>query len=274
MNRSVKHLVALCATTLLATLSPSVQAEEQLQPDDCAEGFAERVGLGLGFPPEPGAKDLPVLTACKVWPAHPGEAIFAIAAPRGSGHPDGQEAYDLQVLLVEHAPLDAGQQRMPRILARFTQTAAFPIDSVHLSHLGIDTAGWRLAADMQAFGIRSTMNVRSDSKLYSEDSLRLYRREDALLLPVLDPLVVHRTTGAWDSRCAGEAMQLQRSVGVAHQGSKPHADIILTEAVNDISTLSQEGGACEQRVVARSSARYVLSFTEEGYALPSAWTTP
>jgi hypothetical protein len=273
MNWTVKHLVALGAAALLATLSPSAQADE-LQADDCAEGFAERVSLGLGFPPEPRTNDLPVLTACQVWPAHPGQAIFAIASPRDRGSPDGLGAYDLQVLLLEHAPPDAIQHRMPNILARFTQTAAFPIDSVHLSHLGIDTAGWQLAADVQAFGIRSTMNVRSSSQLHSEDWLRLYRREDALLLPVLDPLVVHRTTGAWDTRCAGQAMQLRRSVGMAHQGTKPYADIILTEAVSDISTLSQDGGDCEQRVVERSSARYVLSFTAEGYALPTTWTAP
>ncbi|MHC8378688.1 PA3715 family protein [Pseudomonas sp. MDT1-16] len=56
--------------------------------------------------------------------------------------------------------------------------------------LVIDTARYKLASDVRAFGLRSDFGHRSSAMPYSKTDLALYLRDGNTLRPVLEGLVV------------------------------------------------------------------------------------
>jgi hypothetical protein len=255
--------LALC----LALGASSAQAQASNDADGCAEGFLERVTLALGdatsLPHE-----APVFAACQPWPEHPGQAIVAFARPR-----EGAGSYELQVLILEHRPDVQPMASMPRILARFAQGDSFVVDSMSLSSIRIDTAAWHLAPGLNAFGVRSTTNIRSSTALQSEDVLRLYRRDSTLVIPVIDPLVVNATDGVWDTQCAGQATQLYRHVAVVPGNPAQPSTLLITESLVDTENQLRDG-ACTQRELSRVMGQQKLQLKDGYFPSPRSVVTP
>ena len=109
------------------------------------------------------------LARCKVWPAFKDQAIAAKSTftPVSEDVNDGG-MFDLELSIVNSTN--------DQTLATYCKNEAYP-DAVGFEGLIIDTARYKLAPHVRAFGLRSDFGHRSSAMPYSKTDLALYLRE-------------------------------------------------------------------------------------------------
>ncbi len=167
MNRAVRR--SILAGFFLVAVSGSTQADPGAVTT-CPMALVERVSMSLGFPGD--QQTLPSFIDCKIDPNRPDHAVLALAAAPRPGEP----AYDVQVLLLRHGPLEREGRRMPAILARYAQTSTYLIKAEQMIRFTVELAPRQRDASRTEITLSTTIGRESTR-------LRFYRRH-ALLQPV------------------------------------------------------------------------------------------
>ena len=202
---------------------------------------------------------------CKVWPADPGKTIVAVAALQklsSSGQlstlDDG--VYGLSVFVVSGSD--------GKILHRFVEDDALPSDSISLSGIAIDTARYRLATSVLAFGVRATQgNPRVEII-----GLDLYVPSPDGLKRVLKGLrVVSRYSEQRTANCYRND-ETERMIAIARSTTRGYADLVLTEKhviTQPVTVRKPPAGQCASTQTS-STSRYLLRFDGKSYQIPQA----
>lgn len=205
-------------------------------PPACAENLPARLAQRLGYPDEPDRQ------ACKPMPDAPGRNILALSRlsePLLGSSNDQMGSYDVDLLLV-----DAASERIQRHLKL---EKAYESDAVRFEGIAIDTARYRLAPGVRAFGLRAEHSLHSSIGAYSEDHLSLFVETGSRLRRVLHDLVVYRYSGEFsgDQCFSGTFTEIKRSVAIAPTRSHGFADLLVTTTTTEIERHAA-GDDCEE----------------------------
>ncbi|MCU0120413.1 hypothetical protein N8H74_19280 [Pseudomonas sp. B2M1-30] len=221
----------------------------------CAVLLAGQASADCTPMPVKGDQDYSV---CKEWPAYEGLTLSAYAH-LNPAVADAFGTYDLDVSVLSEghsAPI-----------AAYHQAAAYTLEGVGLQELALDTARYKLAPDLRAFGVRARLNNASRLNPVEENQLSLYVREGAKLRSVLSKLLVYQYGGEWDGNCAGERFEITRTVEIAKTNSHAYADLIVKTQQTHTTSVG-EGDACEDKTIVDKPVLTTLRYDGDSYAVP------
>lgn len=155
--------------------------------------------------------------ACKVWPASPDKTLLAVRLRHQAATGMDSDTADLEVLVADSA--------RPRILQRYREDDALQSDAVRISSVTLDTARYRLNESTTAFGVRIGYTGSSRPNPYGSTVMNLYVVDGAKLRPVLSKLEVSKERGEWDTNCAGEFENVQRTVAIDAKRDRGYAGL-------------------------------------------------
>jgi len=212
------------------------------------------------------AQDLhPTLTfdsnhaVCKI---NPGNATQVLAALPFASDLDenGDGEYGLDVLVADG---ETG-----KIIAHFYQEAAISSDAIRFSSLQLDTARYQLTPKLRAFGVRITHEGSSRPNPYGREILNLYVQDGSQLRRVMSNLVVDKSYGEWDTRCAGEFNDTQRTLAVGNPGKQGFASLRVTEKSIDRKSISKPDDDCEEVEGTPKTVTFTLEYDGVQYRVP------
>jgi hypothetical protein len=244
----------------LASAAQSAPATTAQRPA-CGAGLVARVASALGRADAPGLR-----TACKPMPSAPAKSIVALAyigTPAGidggtddSADDSADGDYDLDVLTVDAAD--------GTVLAHLHQERAIGSDAIRFTGLDIDSANYRLAPGVRAFGV--TVAHRGSSRIapFGSSELRLFVENDGVLRQVLERLLLAEGGGEWDGRCQGRMGELRRTVAIGQPGAHGFADLVV--GTRSRTTLKQaRGNACRHVQRAPQIGRVIWRYDGQQY---------
>lgn len=198
--------------------------------------------------------------ACRVWPADASLTLIAVPflGPPGPNG-DSQEG-DLDVLVVDSASLNSrAGLRLPGVMSS---------DAIHVDSVGLDTARYRLSPSVRAFGVRSSRSNSSQPNPFSETRLQLLVFNGSTLEAVTEQIVVSSSGGEWDTRCAGEFHETQRTLELGPAPAQGWASLTVRE--RGASTVSHEdaAGSCIEEREEHPVRSFKLQPKGRTYALP------
>ena len=198
---------------------------------------------------------------CKVWPADPGKTIVAVAALQKLSSSGQISTLDDGVYALKVFVVTSGDGE---ILHRFVEDDALPSDSISLSGIAIDTARYRLASGVLAFGLRATQgNPRVEII-----ELDLYVASPDGLKRVLKGLrVVSRYSEQNTANCYRND-ETELTIAVAKSTTRGYADLVIREK-NVVTEPKRTRGECTMTKT-RFARRYLLRFDGKSYQLPQA----
>lgn len=254
----------------LALFSKTPAAIKKPSCDDELPMLALLTARDLGYPMQRYRQ----FNACKTWPDDNSKSIVALSYRQRSpehaadnndhgnnddDHDDTAGDYDLDVMIVNSAT------RKP--LARLLQKAAIISDAWRFGGITIDTARYRLAPGVRAFGVRTSHSGSSSINPASDTTLHLYVQEQGSLRQIITGLVTSSSRGEWDSNCTGEFEQTERTLAMGKTVSHGFADL-LVRTVTTISRNSTENGECVETTAAPVVTVDTLRYDGKTYPIP------
>jgi len=201
---------------------------------------------------------------CKIDPVDTNKTIVALA----HSQENNASLYNLDVLLVE---INNG-----KIVQHLFQEGAFESDAVAFSGITIDTARYKLAPELRAFGIRA--NFESNSRMYAlyTKTISLYVSQDQKLKQVLANLIMYDYANSFsngDDECSPTIIydtksETKRTLAIAKTTSHGYADLLLQE-----KTTNNESKMVKNKCVVattKTTKKYTLHFNGDVYVVPDA----
>ncbi len=200
--------------------------------------------------------------ACRVWPADPSLTLMAIPV-MGDWEEDGSSRDgDLQLLVVDSATLQ------PR--ASLHLPDAMSSDAIRTEAVRLDTARYRLSADVRAFGVRIDRSGSSRPNPFSDTRLQLFVLDKTAITPVTGQIVVDASGGEWDTRCAGEFQETHRTIEVDAPPAQGFATLRVRERSTEITNREDASGQCQEQRHELPARSYTLLPQGRSYPLPEA----
>ena len=200
------------------------------------------------------------LSRCKIWPAFNTQSIAAKATfvPDSAGAQDG--VFDLALSVINATTGST--------FASYAKPGAYDSDAISFDDLIIDTARYRLAADVRAFGLRSTfMSHGSRANPYSKTDLALYVREGNRLRPVLEGLVVRKDFGEGTGECDTRDTRIRRTVEIGSSSHNGFADLIVSSSGSLMESFTS-GKQCASKTTNLKNTRVTLIYDGQQYVVP------
>lgn len=200
--------------------------------------------------------------ACRIWPADPSLTLMAIPV-MGEWEEDGSVRNgDLQLLVVDTATL--------RTRASLHLPDAMSSDAIRTEAVSLDTARYRLSADVRAFGVRIDRSGSSRPNPFSDTRLQLFVLDKTVITPVTGQIVVEASGGEWDTRCAGEFQETHRTIEVDVPPAQGFATLRVRERSTDILNREDTRGECQEQRRELPVRTYRLQPQGREYPLPKA----
>lgn len=201
------------------------------------------------------------LSRCKVWPAFQNQVISAKSTYLADAGGEDAGVFDLDLAIMNATN--------SKPIATFCKPGAYNSDAIRLDDLRIDTARYRLAPDVRAFGLRSMFGHSSSALPYEKTDLALYVREGNVLRPVLEGLVVFRNHGEFMSDCEGYANRIHRTLDIAPSSHYGFADLIITTSGSKMKD-TKSGGQCVSQTTDLKKTRITLTYDGKQYTVPES----
>jgi len=199
------------------------------------------------------------LSHCKVWPAAQNQAIAVKSTYLADSDDEEVGVFDLDLAIVNASNA--------KPIATYRKPGAYNSDAVRFDDLRIDTARYRLAADVRAFGLRSKFVHSSHAIPYEKTDLALYIREGDQLRPVLEGLVVYKNNGEFSGDCEGYLKQVRRTVEIAESSHHGLADLIVTSRGSKMKN-TQSGKECLSKTTHLKTTQVSLIYDGQQYVVP------
>ncbi len=195
---------------------------------------------------------------CKVNPADSNQVLAALPFAEKVDE-DGQSDYGLDVLVASAAN--------GKIVAHHYQSAAISSDAIQFRALSLDTARYRIAPQLRAFGVRVTYAGSSRVNPFSSTALNLYVLDGSVLRQIMNKLEVSNRNGEWDGNCAGDFAKTRRTLSTGIEGKNGFARLHIDEKV--ITSHNQnKGDDCQYIESKPATTKFSLDYDGTQYAVP------
>ncbi|WP_407315369.1 hypothetical protein [Pseudomonas sp. nanlin1] len=196
---------------------------------------------------------------CKINPGDTSQILAALPFAENVAQ-DGQGDYGLGVVV---ASATTG-----KIIARHYQAGAISSDAIYFYGLELDTARYQLSPKLRAFGVRVNYGGSSRPNPFESKVLNLYAAlQGDQLRPLMSGLEVSRSTGEWDTRCAGEFTDTQRTISISDQSNKGLAALRVEQTVIDTQN-RPKGQECERIAAKPVVTGFTLEYDGNQYPVP------
>ncbi|VVE56618.1 PA3715 family protein [Pandoraea sputorum] len=210
---------------------------------------------------QPGRTLDTALAACKVWPANPSQTLAVLPLPHKGGT-DDETVYDMEIVVAN--------SQSGKVVAHRFEKAAFRSDAIVLRSLALDTAPWRLAPQVVAFGVRAEHAGTSRVAPFSQTTLGLYVIDGAMLRKVVDNLATQTSGGQWDGNCAGSFTDTARAISVGPAGKSGYATLVVSEKT--VTTTNRPArGDCESKESTSKRPNVPIEYDGTHYPVPKAF---
>ena len=199
------------------------------------------------------------MSRCNVWPAFPSQAISVKSTYLADSGGDDAGVFDLDLSIVNASTYNP--------IATYRKPGAYNSDAVRLDDLRIDTARYRLAPQVRAFGLRSMFAHSSHAIPYEKTDLALYVREGNELRPVLEGLVVAKNNGEFINDCEGYTKTIRRTVEIGPSSHHGLADLIVTTSGSKMKN-TQSGKECLSKTTHLKQKQITLTYDGQQYIVP------
>ena len=200
------------------------------------------------------------LSRCKVWPAVQNQAIAVKSTYLADSDDENIGVFDLDLAIVNASNA--------RPIATYRKPGAYNSDAISFDDLIIDTARYRLAADVRAFGLRSRfMSHGSRANPYSKTDLALYVREGSRLRPVLEGLVVRKDFGEGTGECDTRDTRIRRTIEVGSSSHNGFADLIVSSSGWLMEPFTS-GKQCASKTTNLKHTQVTLIYDGHQYVVP------
>jgi hypothetical protein len=199
------------------------------------------------------------LSRCKVWPAVQNQAIAVKSTYLADAGDDDAGVFDLDLSIVNVSTYNP--------IATYRKPGAYNSDAVRFDDLRIDTARYRLAPEVRAFGLRSKFAHSSHAIPYEKTDLALYVREGNELRPVLEGLVVAKSNGEFMNDCEGYTKTIRRTVEIGPSSHHGLADLIVTTSGSKMKN-TQSGKECVSNTTRLKQKQITLTYDGQQYIVP------
>lgn len=200
------------------------------------------------------------LSRCKVWPAFNDQSIAAKSTFLSDSGGDQDGVFDLELSIV--SPSNGGT------LATYAKPGAYNSDAISFDDLVIDTARYRLAPNVRAFGLRSIFASHgSRANPYAKTDLALYIREGNKLRPVLEGLVIRKEFGEGTDECVNEDTRIRRTVEIGPASHHGFADLIVSSS-GSVYKSFMSGKACVSKNIELKKTQITLIYDGQQYVVP------
>ncbi len=201
----------------------------------------------------------PFAVICKTWPAHPDLLLAAIPLVQDTPNQDDGHTGDLRILVLDRATLKTRHDiLLPGVMSD---------DAIRITNVSFDTARYDLAPGRRAFGLRISHVGASRANPFDETSLRLFDIGPKGLAMVLDGLIASRSTGEWDTNCAGRFNSRVVTLSVGDTATHGYRDLITSESYESSRAALQKGD-CQEKVVDKGKIPRTLKFDGQRYQIP------
>jgi hypothetical protein len=201
----------------------------------------------------------PHAVVCRNWPSQP--ALTLVAVPLMTLQTNDGNEGDIELLVVDSKDSTVRQRlRLPGLMTD---------DALYVSNVALDTAFYRLAPGKIAFGLRLSLRGSSGPNPFGETTLWLFLIDGAQLRPVLDNIVVSSNRGEWDTNCAGEFENVERTLSMKPSPQSAVADIEVSEKTTKTVSVAGKGGACLDNERG-TTATHRLRYDASAYSVPKA----
>ncbi|VVE76377.1 PA3715 family protein [Pandoraea sputorum] len=200
------------------------------------------------------------VAACKVWPANPAQTLAVLPLPQ-TGSTDDDKVYDVEIVVAD--------SQSGKIVAHRFEKSALTSDAVVLRSVSLDTAPWRLAPQITAFGVRAGYEGSSRVNPFSQTTLSLYVIDGATLRKIVDNLATQVGGGEWDGNCAGSFSDTSRAISVGPVGKAGYAVLVVSEkTVTTTNKPTRNDCASKESMAKRPNVS--LEYDGTRYAVPKA----
>ncbi len=278
-----RHLLTAIAVTVgLGSIVSGAHA--QTPSNACGQASTILENAYLGARPSPDKRsyvlgdrllmmpngDVPSMV-CKVWPAQ--DKLLLVAVPRmdSKASLDTDRVGDLDILVVDRNTLKVQQ--------RLTLPDAMSDDAIQIQKLEFDTARYVIAPDVQAFGLRTTLNGASRANPFNEVSLTLFARTGSAsdgkpgpLRVVLDKLSVERASGEWDTNCAGDFTQRKSVLAMSGERHEGFYDIRVSQSSESSKAVltGKDQSDCKETTEKAVKTQETLRYDGKQYVVPAS----
>jgi hypothetical protein len=221
----------------------SEQAARPVEPPTCPDDMSVTVARYLGYLGPPSWSD------CRIRPDEPRTSIVALLFPRPGGASGESDVLDLEVLTVDS---ETGLVRSRLLIEK-----AYRADALQRLGITIDTARYRLAPDVRAFGVRIERDDETSLSLYVEQGMTFRR--------ILRDLPVRLSRGDRDADCGGGGSDTERTLSVAAKRTRGWADLVVRSRAA-ASAIEPAGGRCVE--TGRRPVRSSVTLRHDGRSYP------
>ncbi|MGZ9666851.1 PA3715 family protein [Pseudomonas sp. GNP014] len=199
------------------------------------------------------------MSRCNVWPAFPSQAISVKSTYLADSGGDDAGVFDLDLSIVNASNA--------KPIATYRKPGAFNSDAVRFDDLRIDTARYRLAPEVRAFGLRAKFVHSSHAIPYEKTDLALYVREGDELRPVLEGLVVYKNNGEFTNDCEGYTREIRRTLDIGPSSHHGFADLIVTTRGTKMKN-TRSASQCVSKTTHLKSQQITLTYDGQQYIVP------
>ncbi len=150
-----------------------------------------------------------------------------------------------------------------KILSKFIEKEAWTSDAMVLSDITIDTGLYQLNEKDRAFGIRVDYRGSSNPNPYSNTDLSLFIVQNNAMKIILKNYQIDRSSGEWDTRCAGEFEDTNGSIDIDKNKSNGFKNLIIKSKIKYTKSFLVNDN-CEEKVINKNSIKY-LKFNGREY---------
>jgi hypothetical protein len=196
-----------------------------------------------------------VFSVIKSHPENKNATIVLLALPQGDD--EDFQIYDTYLVIAD--------TKTGAILYSIFESERYTSDAVRLTGLQIDTAPYRLAANVRAIGIRAHYTGSSRPNPYGEETLSLYIPQGKTFTKVLDDFVTYQSNGEWDTNCAGNFSTSKSVLVISTEKTNGYNNIQVNTKTTNTENIPQNDDCIAKDTETKSSHKLIFSIPENQY---------
>lgn len=135
-----------------------------------------------------------------------------------------------------------------------------------LDGIKIDTAAYRLAKDVRAFGVRVFQTNGSRVGNRSAEDLSLFVMQGQYILPVLSGMLTYDHYQDWSDGCEGTFTDIENTIAVKNKNNHSYADLVVVESTNVEDRKEIKEDCISKNKTTKKT--YIIKFNGNTYVIP------
>jgi hypothetical protein len=194
-------------------------------------------------------------TVTKPHPENKNVTIVLLGLPQGEE--EDARTFDIYLVLAD--------SKTGTILCSLAEKERYTSDAIRLTGFQIDTAPYKLAANVRAIGLRASYTGSSRPNPFGEETLSLYIQQGKTFVKVLHDFVTYQSTGEWDTNCAGNFSSSKSVLVILPEKTNGYNNIQVNTKTTETENMVRNEDCISSDTETKSSQKLVFNLKENQY---------